>query len=377
MNAEEILDRLRSVASDPGGTASSWKERTGGSVIGCLHCMPRYVPEEIIHAAGALPVGIWGASIPISASDARMQSFTCTLARTSLELALGGKLDVCDGFAFPSTCDAFQNLSEIWRMSLPGKRLFDIVFPRFQDRPSARTYLLAGLKRFQGALEETLGVKVTSDRLRESIALYNQNRALLRALYSRLPEDPPRLSYEELLTAITASFWMPRDEHVALVESLGEALDDRQPIDVTGRKLLLAGIGPRPAELLTVIGQAGGRIVADDCGYGAHYVAAEADEKASPMEALARSILETPPASTVHDGRRTRADHLVALARACGAEGVVLINLKFCEPEAFDFPDLKKACVEERLPVLYLETELAATSHEQARTRVEAFLESL
>ena len=377
MDAGEILDRLGSAAGDPAGTVGAWKERTGRPVIGCLHCMPRYVPEEIIHAAGALPAGIWGAPVPISSADALMQSFTCTLARTSLELALGGKLEVCDGFAFPSTCDAFQNLSEIWRASLPSRFHYDIVFPRYQDRHSAFPYLLTEIKKFRDALSGDLDAEVTDEDLMESIAVYNRDRSLLRTLYRMLRDEPARLSYRELLDALTSSFWMPREEHAEALERLIEALPDRQGTGGPGRRLFLAGIGPRPAGLVAVIEEAGGQVVGDDCGYGFHYAAAEVDESADPLEALARSILDAPAASTVHDGRLSRAEHLIARARECKAEAVVLINLKFCEPEAFDFPDLKKVCTEANLPVLLIETELTAGSHEQARTRVDAFLESL
>lgn len=377
MNAGEILGRLGSTAADPAGTVGSWKERTGRPVIGCLHCMPRYVPEEIIHAAGALPAGIWGAPVPISSADALMQSFTCTLARTALELALGGKLDVCDGFAFPSTCDAFQNLSEIWRASLPGRLHYDIVYPRFQDRRSAFPYLMAEIKKFRSSLSQDLGSEVTDEGLMESIAIYNRDRALLRALYRMLRDEPARLSYRELLDALTASFWMPRQEHAEALERLIETLPARQGAVKVGRRLFLAGIGPRPTGLVAVIEEAGGQVVGDDCGYGFHYAATEVDESADPVEALVRSILDAPAASTVHDGRLSRAEHLIALARECKAEAVVLINLKFCDPEAFDFPDLKKTCAEANLPVLLIETELTAVSNEQARTRVDAFLESL
>jgi len=192
-----------------------------------------------------------------------------------------------------------------------------------------------------------------------------------------LHDETARLCYRELLDALTSSFWMPRQEHADLIERLIHALTDRQGQARPGRRLLLAGIGPRPAGLVGVIEEAGGVVVGDDCGYGSYYVAAQVSENADPVEALAQAILNAPAASTIHDGRLSRAEHLIARARETRAEGIVLITLKFCEPEAFDFPDLKKACMEANLPLLLLETELTAVSHEQARTRVDAFLESL
>jgi len=52
---EEILDRFAGIAGDPLSYARQWKEKGKGKVVGCNGL---YVPEEIIHAAGMLPVVI-------------------------------------------------------------------------------------------------------------------------------------------------------------------------------------------------------------------------------------------------------------------------------------------------------------------------------
>ena len=52
---ESILQNLLEVAASPAKEVTDWKQMTGGKVVGWL---PIYVPEEIIHAAGALPVSL-------------------------------------------------------------------------------------------------------------------------------------------------------------------------------------------------------------------------------------------------------------------------------------------------------------------------------
>ena len=69
MNSEGPWKPFREVLEAPFEAARKWKERTGGKVIG--HLLPD-VPEEIIHAAGALPVAIEGASVPVSHSQAHI-----------------------------------------------------------------------------------------------------------------------------------------------------------------------------------------------------------------------------------------------------------------------------------------------------------------
>ena len=49
----EALQQLKDIAANPKAYARAWKEKTGGKVVGHF-CS--YTPEEIITAAGALPV---------------------------------------------------------------------------------------------------------------------------------------------------------------------------------------------------------------------------------------------------------------------------------------------------------------------------------
>jgi benzoyl-CoA reductase/2-hydroxyglutaryl-CoA dehydratase subunit BcrC/BadD/HgdB len=60
-----------------------------------------------------------------------------------------------------------------------------------------------------------------------------------------------------------------------------------------------------------------------------------------------------------------------------GARGVILHVLKFCEPELFDVPVLRRAFAGRGVPVLYLEGELEAGLSGQVVTRVEAFVEMI
>ncbi|MDP3047100.1 MAG: 2-hydroxyacyl-CoA dehydratase family protein, partial [Chloroflexota bacterium] len=52
-----------------------------------------YLPEEIIHAAGFVPLRILPAGAASPRADAHLQSYTCSLARGCLERSLTGELD--------------------------------------------------------------------------------------------------------------------------------------------------------------------------------------------------------------------------------------------------------------------------------------------
>jgi len=97
-----------------------WKGRTGGLAVGF---MPIYVPRELFHAQGVLPVGIMGGGedLEIIRGDAYFQSYICHIPRSTIELGLNGSLDCLDGMIFPAICDVIRNLSGMWKLQFPDK----------------------------------------------------------------------------------------------------------------------------------------------------------------------------------------------------------------------------------------------------------------
>ena len=100
----------------------------GGLAVGF---MPVWVPREVLHAQGVLPVGLRGAGddLEIIRGDAYYQSYICHIPRSTIELALNGSLDVLDGMLFPAICDVIRNLSGIWKMKFADKLV------RYYDPP--------------------------------------------------------------------------------------------------------------------------------------------------------------------------------------------------------------------------------------------------
>jgi len=131
MSAERlrgVLEQAERLARDTSLQAvRSWKERTAGLAVGF---MPIYVPRELLHSQGVLPVGVIGGGdeIEIIRGDAYYQSYICHIPRSTIELGLDGSLDCLDGMIFPAICDVIRNLSGIWQLQAPEKycRYFDV-----------------------------------------------------------------------------------------------------------------------------------------------------------------------------------------------------------------------------------------------------------
>src|SRR3989338_3437751 len=119
MDLAQIVQRCEALHADTDfGYVSRWKARNDSKAVGF---MPVYVPRELVHAAGMLPVGIIGAGErEIIKGDAYFQSYICRIPRSTIELGLQGKLDCLDGFLFPAICDVIRNLSGMWQTLFPN-----------------------------------------------------------------------------------------------------------------------------------------------------------------------------------------------------------------------------------------------------------------
>jgi len=68
----EIITQFQRVASNPQEAVEQYQKETGKGAVGLIYV---YAPEEIIHAAGYLPVGLWGGSVEISRARAFLPSY--------------------------------------------------------------------------------------------------------------------------------------------------------------------------------------------------------------------------------------------------------------------------------------------------------------
>ena len=370
----EALDRLMKMRDDPYASARAWKERTGGKVMGFFCC---YAPEEMIHAAGAMPVRITGENRDTSASGAHLQNYCCSLARTSLDMALDGTLSFLDGTVFVHTCDTMQRLSDIWRLNAGFAVHADLVLPVRFETSSAWDYMTKELTSFRDQLSEELG-PIDDAVLLDSIKLFNKNRALLAKLYAMRLASPGILPYDQALWCSTSSALMDKAEHTALLE---EIIADLEAAGApTGEALVpLFGIGSvmDQWDFLAMVAESGATFIDDDFCNGRRYFDSAVPEGVPPVEGIARRLWDRSSCPCKHVPSKDRGECLAERAREAGARGAIFFQFKFCEPHAFDYPHVKKALEEAGIPSLNLEFEQGSVSIGQLRTRVGALVETI
>jgi len=342
---EQLVHRAQKLYEDLDLAAvRAWKQAAPGRKA--IGYMPIYVPRELMHAAGMLPVGILGGGdrLEIIRGDAYFQSYICHIPRSTVELALSGRLDVLDGMLFPSICDVIRNLSGMWTMLFPGRYVRYVDVPQNFDPKVGGAYWRRELETLQGDLTRLAGQSIKDDELRHSIAIYNQNRQAIRELYQARSQQPWVYPTSELYLFLRAGNVLPPEEHTELLRQylkLAPLEEDRKEKDHS--RVVLVGMfcEQPPLGLLLTLERAGCWIVDDDLLLGMRWLTGEVEVEGDPLANLVTAFLEQSTATASRyqpEGDRGRA--LVESVQHNVAEGVIFCAPSFCDPALLDQPML-------------------------------------
>jgi len=340
--AEALLRRAEELYRDHDLSAvRAWKARTGGLAVGY---MPIYVPCEVLHAQGVLPVGILGGGddLEIIRGDAFYQSYICHIPRSTIELGLTGRLDVLDGMLFPAICDVIRNLSGMWKLRFPDK------LSRYLDVPQNFDPTVGG--RFYRHELEELSADLTArgarpydpEALRAAIVAYNGVRRRVRDLYALRRERPWTVPTSELYLILRAGLVVPVEEFAALLDDYRAAVESdasRQPMDQARVVVTGSFCEQPPLGLLRTLERSGCYIVDDDLVQVHRFLRHDVPTEGDPLDALVAAFLSDAIASpTRYVADATKGDELVERVREARAEGVLFCAPSFCDPALLDQP---------------------------------------
>ena len=340
-----IVERAHELYQDFSfGAVRSWKAAAPGRKA--IGYMPIYIPRELIHAAGMLPVGILGGGdkLEIIRGDAYFQSYICHIPRSSVELALTGRLDALDGMLFPSICDVIRNLSGMWNILFPDRYVHYVDLPQNFDQNAGGAYWHRELQQLRDDFASLTGRPVDDEALRHSIAVYNENRSAIRDLYSARSRQPWLFPISEVYLMLRAGTVLPPEEHTALLREylrLAQLETGRHDLDQSRVVLVGTFCEQPPLGLLVTLERAGCWIVDDDLLLGLRWIAGEVSTDGDPLQALVKAFL-TQSAETAarYLPEREHGHSLVDSVRHNHAEGVIFCAPSFCDPALLEQPML-------------------------------------
>jgi benzoyl-CoA reductase subunit C len=366
-SARELLE------DDAFPTVRRWRD-AGGKVVGHFQV---YFPEEIVHAAGALPFRMRGASIESVQADSRFGSYLCSILKTSLEVTLTGRVDL-DMFVTHPICDAARNLAGIFgrNFDYPCQILY---LPQNANSGHAATYLTGEYDRLKRAVEEVTGTVVSDEALHGSIEVYNTNRALLRELYAIKKDTPWLVSADEAYVLMALGTLMIREDHNAVLETALPMIREREAPRPDRIRVVFEGgfCEQPPLDLIRAIARSC-YVVDDDLLIGMRWILGDVPTDGDPLRSLAEAYLEDSSYSPVqHDNRKRKEEMLLQRIEESGATAAIVTAAKMCEPGLEEQVAYTRRLDEAKVPYFVSEFEENMTSFDHLEIQLETFVENL
>jgi len=376
---KKALAKITEITSDPYKYVAQLKENSEKKVIGCF---PMHVPEEIVHAAGMLPVVIWRGNEPVTWGHAHVQPYNCGITRSFVDDAVRGKLEFMDGMVFHvRQCLQVGEFPLIMEKHVKPAYMEILYLPPLYEGEAVKSFLLDDLKSFKTSLEKFAGNKITDNDLKNSIAIYNENRSLLERIYEIRREKPEILKAKEVMQIVWSSMLMLKEDNNELLKELIEQMEAKK-IEPEKDAIRVIPVGclcqTMQFSILDLIEDLGMIIPDDDFYIGSRYFANQVKihDYDDPIEAIAaRYMTRTPLCPTKSVWEIHWADEVLKMAKKNNAKGVISIIVKYCPPHACYYPDFKSVMENEEMPATMIQVEHEVISLESVKTRLQSFAE--
>jgi bcr-type benzoyl-CoA reductase subunit C len=372
------LKDFAAIAANPKAQLAAYKA-AGKKVIGV---MPYYVPEELIHAAGMVPMGLWGTNTKtISRAKEYCATFYCSLAQLDMEMLLDGTLDRLDGVITPTMCDTLRPMSQNIKVAV-GDKIPAIFFSPPQNRfnDAGREFCLHQYTNVKTTLEKISGAPITDEALRQAITVYNRSRAARRAFVRLAGEHPEAVSAVGRSAVLKAAWFMPKDTYTEKLVALNAELEALPPSKWDGVKVVTSGIICDNPNLLAIFDKNRIAIAADDVAHESRAFRTDVPEGENPMQALTNQWANTGCDSILFEpepAKHARSKRLIKLVRDSGAQGMILFMTQFCDPEEMDYPFLRIDFDIAGIPLIRLGLDHQMRDFGQIGTSLQAFSDML
>ena len=342
-----------------------------------------YLPEELVHACSAIPVGLLrgGDHEAVGVSGAYIPRFIDTFCRAQIGYRVSEDeplYQMVDLVVSALTDANHKAIADCWDF-YTDVDVFWFGVPQHKTEHGFK-YYLEGLGLLREKLEEVTGNKITDEKLREAIDLYNRMRELLEEIsLMRKSQDPP-ISGKDFVMLNHISFNADKVALIEMLESLLEELKKKDAPSLEGPRVLMIGstLALGDYKILDLVEGAGGVVVMEEFAEGIRHSRERVKTNGDLMKALADRYFSRRVQPAWFRPAKERLDYLMGLAREYSVDGILWYQLMYrdgydIESQYFS-EKLKK---ETNIPMLKIESDYDVSEKGPFRTRIETFVETL
>ncbi len=368
---QALISQLYEAGYHPAKTIKASMEETGKPAVGMF---PLFLPEELAYAAGFLPVGLWGGISGFQLADRYLQSFCCSIIRANMELTMKGSYGFLRGIFVPSQCDTLKCVCENMKVATQVP-IIGVTIPNNRTVPGAMKQLLDEFSYLEESIRGLNAEGTKPMALEEAWAVYEDYRRVMRDFIETAPQYLNTINAKTRHYLIKAAWFMDKKTYTAKMQAILDELKKQPAEDFQGTRFIATGIMVDSEPVLDLLGELNIAIADDLLCHESMQFRTPPRTEGTVYEKLAGRFLDLQAASPLYEPMKPRGILLADMAKKHGAKAVLFSLMKFCDPEAFDQPLVKKDLTARGIPMLSIETDQLVDSIGQLRTRIQGFLE--
>ena len=354
-------------------------QRNGTKLIG--YTPGGYMPEELVYACGAVPVGLirGGDPEPVTESGAYVTRFIDTFCRSQIGYRMLGEeplYQMIDLLVVPVTDHNIKTIADCFDFFAEAN-VFRFGVPHQKDE-HAFEYYLVGLHQLRAKLEEFTGSEIDDGKLLEAVDLCNRMRRLMSEISLLRRSGQPPIAGSDFVKLNHASYVADKAVMIEVLEAVRQELKERPASGGKRPRILLTGstLAMGDYKVLEMTEAAGADIVIEEFAEGLRHYWQDVRVDGDLMEALADRYFRRREPPAWFRPSRERLDYLIDMARDFNVDGIIWYQLMYrssYDIQSFYFEKMVKKELD--IPMLKIESDYDVSEKGPLRTRIETFVE--
>lgn len=204
--------------------------------------MCTHVPEEILYAAGIVPVRILSSHDSQAMTRSYIHETYCSFSHDCAYQGLSHTYDFLDLIATSSSCIHMGEAFNVWvRFAGFEGRSFLIPYPHIIETKPAAAFMVRSFEEFKRFLDKFVQKPITDEDIEKAIRVCNHTRRLPKQLWGFLRRENPPVTGPDVATVTLASQLMDKKECNPLLEELIQSVESEPGKGAPGPRLMVSG----------------------------------------------------------------------------------------------------------------------------------------
>jgi benzoyl-CoA reductase subunit C len=377
-DSEVLIEKFRHITENTHEYAKSLQGK--GRLLAGYMCT--HIPEEILYAAGIVPVRVLSAHESQAMTRSYIHETYCSFSHDCAYQGLQHHYDYLDLIAHSSSCIHMAEAFNVWvRFAGFQHKSYLLTFPHIIHTKHASGIMVESYGEFKRFIEKLTKKPITDEDIERAIKVYNHTRRLLKRLWEFLRHDRSPITGSEVAAVTLAAQVMDKQECNQMLEQLIQGLEAEPGKEPSGVRLMVTGGACddlRIFDLIENLNYSTNLIFMDSCTAARYFWFEVPEDRPDKLEAIAEGYISRIPCPSKDNvpgtGEKKRFRFIRQFIEEYKPDGVVFLYQRFCSPQSMDIVALKP--IIDMLGIPWTELELDTTvPKSQFGTQLEALVE--